>query len=85
MAGERTELAWWRTGLAAQDPACGRGVKAVLERDSGDPCVPEVLRHDERGDRDPSGQVPAQPAALVPGQPGERRDESCPASMSAFV
>ena len=52
-----------------------RGVEAVLQRHPGDARVAEVLRHDQRRDGDSRGDVAAQPAAVVPRQPIDDREE----------
>ena len=58
------------------DRARRRGVQAVLERDPGDARVAEVLRHDQRRDGDPRGQVAAQPPPVVAGQPLDHRQQA---------
>ena len=58
------------------DRARGRRVQPVLQRHSGDPRVAEVLRHDQRGHRDPRGNIAAQPAAVVAGQPTDDREQA---------
>ena len=66
------------------DRAGGGGVEPVLQRHAGDAGVAEVLRHDQRGDRDPGREVAPQPAAVVARQPlhhrqdpGERHAPAC--------
>ena len=51
------------------DAAGGGRVQPVLQRHPGDARVPEVLRHDQGRDRDPGGDVAAQPPTLVARQP----------------
>ncbi len=57
------------------DRAGCRRVEPVLDRHPGDAGVTEVLRHDERGDRDPGCQITAKPASVIPGQPVGNRQQ----------
>src|SRR4029079_4029554 len=55
---------------------CGGCVETVLERHPRDAGVAEVLRHDQRRDRDTGSDVPPQPAAVVLREPIDDREEA---------
>ena len=57
-----------------------RGVQAVLQGDPRDARVPEVLGHDQRGDRDARGDVRPQPGAVVGAQHPDDGHEVRPAT-----
>ena len=56
-----------------QDRAGRGGVEPVLQRDPGDAGVAEVLRDDQRRDRDAGDQIAPQPATVVGPDPTQDR------------
>ncbi len=59
-----------------EDRPGGSGVQTVLERDSRDACIAEVLGDDERRDDHPGDQVAAKPLALIGADPVRNRHQA---------
>lgn len=62
----------WKT----PEPRFALGIEAVLQGHPRDARIAEVLRHDERRDRDSRDRVAPQPPALVPRQPVDDRQQA---------
>ena len=70
-----------RTEERVHDRAgCGR-VEAVLQWYARDPCVPEVLGHDQRRHNDPRHDVAPKQAPVIAGQPADDRDQTSDLSL----